>query len=70
MLIEERGPQDQIVVLQVYHVEVSVIVGSLVLEANIGAEVDLGTGALNSKLDRQRFCKRYALNSQLLRQGD
>ena len=43
-------------VLQVYHVEVSVIVGSLVLEANVGAEVDLGTGALNSELNRQWLC--------------
>ena len=57
MLIEERSPQDQIVVLQVYHVEVSVIVGSLVLEANVGAEVDLGTGALNSELNRQWLCR-------------
>ena len=56
MLIEERCPQDQIVVLQVYHVEVLVIVGSLVLEVNIGAEVDLGTGALNSELNRQWLC--------------
>ena len=55
---EERSPQVQIVV---FH-EVSVIVGSLVLEANVGAQVEPGTGALNGKLDDQRLSKKYVFN--------
>ena len=35
MLIVEQSSQDQIVVFQVYHVKVSIIVGSLVLEATL-----------------------------------
>ena len=37
---EERSPQDQNVVLQVYH-EVSVLVSSLVLEVNVVPKLSL-----------------------------
>ena len=55
---DRRSPQVQIVV---FH-EVLVVVSSLVLEANVGAQVEPGTGALNGKLDDQRLSKKYVFN--------
>ena len=50
-----RSSQYQIRMLQVYHVEVSILVGALVLEAYLGAKVYFGPRALDRQLDGQRF---------------
>ena len=42
MLIREQSPQDQIVVLQICHVDVSIVIDALVLEVDLCAKVHLG----------------------------
>ena len=49
MLIQQWSPQYQIIVLQVDHVEISIVVNALVLESDLHTKIYFGPQALDLK---------------------